>query len=426
MLEPWNNASIQPPPILTSQPLVYIGKQAIILQIPKPISYTSIAILMILINLHFLETEDIAYIFREMSRILSSQTPLHKEGAILSRLLYKFDKKFRNDIGYRSFKKVNVALRRYLSLNLLNTVDTFRSVLPQPGEALPRLPTRQMLQHVLVRLITFAKVMQRTCVCSRRAGVLYLDRVRRGEGHWMSLVPYAALSRLANVTSLLLTHACTWYNNLHPFLDKLQPRGLPFLPENYQLPENLSEWLELNDLDELGRYDWKTNKCLDVGIIADVVEESDQFDIFKYISDINEPEEEESEMTAENLPQLKNEVRPPAVATLQNTDQGQVVSRDTLKVKEPEEKYLPKIFKEKTDSHNVSCVTNSQRLKQFLANEEKYRNDGSAAALSKHLSFMQWQALKCTLLKLANTLVKPQKLQRKFQKIWKDKCLDYC
>ncbi|XP_047990149.1 uncharacterized protein LOC125229371 [Leguminivora glycinivorella] len=219
MLEPWNDASLLPPPVHTFLSSRKVGIQ------------------------------DLKTTSRNMIKVLSNQSPLHKESAILSRFAYKYDKKFRNDIGYRHFKKVNVALRRYLGLNVLKDIENFSDTLPADDE--DYLPTKQMLQYIMIRLITFAKIMVRVCVCSKQASIFYLDRIKCGEGHWMSLMPYAALSRVWSLCTVLLRSACTWYARLRPWLDKLQLKGVHFLPDHYNLPADLEDWLDLKTLTPL-------------------------------------------------------------------------------------------------------------------------------------------------------------------------------
>ncbi|XP_011551575.3 uncharacterized protein LOC105383245 isoform X1 [Plutella xylostella] len=399
MLEPWNNASILPPPIHTFA-----------------------------CEKNSFDIADLLFVCKEIPRVLTKQSPLHQEGALLSRFIYKFDKKFRNDIGFRHLKKVNTALRRYLSLNLLKDVENYCSVLPTSCSEEFYLPTRQMLEYLLVRLISFSKIMQRICVCSKQAAVFYLDRIKRGESYWMSLMPFAVLSRVWSICSVLLKHSCNWYSQMHSFLPKFQLKGLPFLPENYQLPSDLRQWMNIKDLDEFGRFDWSSNKRVEVIPILDEEEDAESFDIFRYANHVNEiPLEPEATAEVKSVNHGTN-VTDIKLMNAQDMDQGQAISRDsyqkttTLQSPCP----LPKSHTVKNKAnHCIENVTGNQTLKQFLDTEDKMRNDSPECALTNHLSFMQWQALKSNLLKLCDPLSKNRKIERKFQKIWKEKCDNY-
>lgn len=358
-------------------------------------------------------------------KLLSKQSPLHKEGAICSRFLYKYDKKFQNDIGYRNLRKVNTALKKYLSLNLLKDIESFIAALPSENDDDLYLPTRQMLEYIMLRIIAFAKIMLRICVCSKQAAVFYLDRVKRGESHWMSLLPYALLSRIWSMSMVLLQHSTIWYSNLYVYLNKLQLKGLPFLPVNYELPEDLEQWLDMKNIDNFGRFDWAQKKTIDPSTLL----EDDDNDLLDNILDyVNKMNEDETVSDEENKfqPMLINPV--PSKDQIQvtistNIDHGVALSRESFKalLKEapppppPPEKYV---------EHTYKKLTNTDALKAFIEREEDFRNQSNRRSLTKHLSFMQWLNLKNSLLQLCDTESK-RKLNKNFYKIWKEKCLEY-
>ncbi|XP_049867882.1 uncharacterized protein LOC126368055 [Pectinophora gossypiella] len=385
MLEPWNDASILPPPIHTSKCNSDV------------------------------DVRQLSHTCKNIIKVLSKQSPLHREAAICSRFLYKFDKKFRNDIGYRNFKKVNTALRKYLGLNILKDIESFHSVLPTDDDQY--LPTRQMLEYVLVRLLSFSKIMERICVCSKVAAVFYLDRVKRGESHWMSLMPFALLSRVWSMSTVLLQHSCNWYTNLQSFLDKLKLKGLNFLPADYMLPNNIEEWLDMKNLDNVGRFQWSQKKDIEIDQSLVEDEEGDTFDnILDFVNQINENILEEEEPMTISVPDKTKDAK-----TLQVTntavDFGEKISRDIFKnfFKPIEEKII----------HTAERVTNKDSLNKFMLKEEKFRNENSNQSLTKHLSFMQWQALRSSLLALQESLSNNRKIEKRFKKIWQEKCLDY-
>ncbi|KAI5638818.1 hypothetical protein NE865_08520 [Phthorimaea operculella] len=386
MVEPWNDASILPPPVNT-----YKSDGRV-------------------------DIQQLAHTCNALIKFLSKQSPLHREAAICARFLYKFDKKFRNDIGYRSLRKVNTALRKYLTLHLLKDFENFISLLPSQDDE-QYLPTRQMLEYVLLRLLAFSKIMLRICVCSKQAAVFYLDRLKRGESHWMSLMPYALLSRIWSISMVLLQRSHAWYSNLNPFLEQLKLKGMNFLPADYSLPSDLEEWLDLKNLDNFGKFEWSQKKQVKFDQLLSVDDEGDTLDnILEFVDKINEaiPEVEETDVEFDEMKPQSTEVQVKNVSI----DQGEKISRDIFK----------SFFKTDTVAeikHSANRVTNKQSLNQFINNEEKFRNENSSHALTGHLSFMQWQSLKNSLLSLHDSLAKNRKIEKKFQKIWKEKCLDY-
>ncbi|VVC98381.1 unnamed protein product [Leptidea sinapis] len=388
MVQPWNDNSILPPPINT-----FLCEENI-------------------------DCEQLKYITNNIVHILSWQSPFHKESALFSRFLYKFDKKFRNDVGYRNFRKVYTALKKFLKLNLIKDVKSFYSILPNDVDQEVYLPTRQMLEYLLIRIITFSKIMMRIAVCSRQAAIYYLDRIKRGESHWMSLMPYALLSR---VWSMI--------------------KGLSFLPPKYELPKDLEEWLDMKHLNDFGRFEWTNKMTYNLSSIISEDEDGDLCEnILEFVNQINDDSENIDEPMNT---QVNNTCEEVTICT--NEDTGVSISRKSQIESEPlklmtsfrETSHLKPCdigvpisrhsLKSETEStkydHSIDSITNPNLINDFIAKEEIYRNESSPNALTHHLSFMQWQCLKNSLTDLIS--VKNRKLQRKIKQIWQEKCLDY-
>lgn len=375
-------------------------------------------------------------------RALSKQAPLHGEGALLSRFVYKYDKKFRNDIGYRNLRKTYSSLRKYIQINLLKDVENFAAVLPDEHDDF--VPTRQMLEFIMTRIMSFSKLMVRIYVSSKQAAVFYLNRLKKGEKHWMSLMPYALLSRIWSMCGILLHHATSWYSCLYPYLALLQLKGLLFLPEGFTLPKDLHEWLELKNLDTFGKINWSEKKNIHIGLAFD--DDTPSFEnILEYANNINEDMENEMEHNSF----VKNTEIITQISNFAKVDYGQAISRESFKTlnsmsqdehnplqfvtnrksAEGSSKILTNFQKkisnnDKTD-HYFGKVTSVKSLKEFLNKEECFRNDGNEKSLTKHLSFMQWHTLKTSLLKIADMVLNNKKIDRKLSKVWKEKCLDY-
>lgn len=421
--------------------------------------------------LHFTDIPALKHVCNNIIKVLSKQSPLHKESALCSRFLYKYDQKFRNDIGYRNLKKVHTALKKYLALNLLKDIESFLLALPSETDDEKYLPTRQMLEYVMLRIITFSMIMLRICVCSKQAAILYLNRVKRSESHWMSLLPYALMSRLWSMTMVLVQHSTSWYSNLYPYLNKLELKGLPFLPDHYELTKDLEAWLDLKNVDNFGRFEWEQRKIfVEAKSLLDDDDENDLFDnILNFVNQTNVDatgEELEEEVKSVDASQdLLSHTESSVVKVDQgellsrenyktdrgtvvsrerfNTDYGQSLSRDSVKYLLNTQKNNSKVNNQDTgdkykplkqnkgqpktvedNEHSYKKVTNATSLQEFIDNEETYRNKNDSRSLTDHLSLMQWHALKNASLKLCDALTN-RKIERKFQKIWQQKCLDY-
>lgn len=379
--------------------------------------------------------------------MLSKQSPLHTEGALLSRFVYKYDKKFRNDIGYRNLKKSYSSLHKYMQINLLKDVENFAAVIPDENEDF--VPTRQMLEYVLTRIITFSRLMVRIYVCSKQGAVFYLDRVKRGQNHWMSLMPYALLSRVWSICSVLLHHATSWYSCLQPYLALLQVKGVCFLPQDYELPIDLHQWLDLKNLDTFGKSEWAEKKLVNIALTLD--DEYSFDNILEYAKTINnENTETDVEKNLFSQLKVKAELKEQFHASnISNIDHGEAISRDKFKSLNQQTllhgvttcvvegksivgesckiltNFQKRISNDNKSNHYFGKVVNVKSLKDFLDVEETFRNDGNKLSLTKHLSFMQWHTLKMSLLKMCDSLLNNRKIERKLSRVWKEKCLDY-
>lgn len=262
--------------------------------------------------------------------------------------------------------------------------------------------------------------MLRVSVCSKQAAIFYLDRVKRGESHWMSLMPYALVSRIWSISVVLVQHSCNWYSNLFPFRDQLKFKGLPFLPVSYSLPADLEQWLDLKNMENFGRFEWSQKKTINFESLITEDNDGDTIEnIMKYVELINKDEslEEKYEQKVGLAVELEdNESLVPIHKTM---DHGEIISRDAFK-----NLFRPTVTPAKIH-HNAERVTNKDTLQQFIDTEEKLRNEENGLSLTNHLSFMQWQALKTSLVSLLGSLSKNRKIEKKFQKVWKEKCLDY-
>lgn len=123
------------------------------------------------------------------------QTMLATEAALLSRLIYRMKSKLRNDKGLKNMEKVNRALLNYLQLSLEKDYQYLANSIEHDGHVTV-LPSRQMLQYVLVRTQGFGKLMIRIEHVAKQAGKYFRSRIILGQAWNMSLVAYAVIARI--------------------------------------------------------------------------------------------------------------------------------------------------------------------------------------------------------------------------------------
>lgn len=103
--------------------------------------------------------------------------------------------KLRSDKGLKSMEKINRALLNYLNLSLEREYNNLRDniVITKDGISLP---SRQMLQYVLVRTQGFAKLMCRIESVAMSAAEYFKNRINIGHAWTMSVIAYSIISRI--------------------------------------------------------------------------------------------------------------------------------------------------------------------------------------------------------------------------------------
>lgn len=129
------------------------------------------------------------------SKELESQNTFHTEAAILSRLIYRMKSKFRNDKGLKNMEKINRALLNYLEIKLQKEFNDLRNYIESDGKMV-NLPTRQMLEYVLVRIQGFAKLMARVESVAKQSAEFWNTRICIGHAWIISVIAYAVVSRV--------------------------------------------------------------------------------------------------------------------------------------------------------------------------------------------------------------------------------------
>ncbi|XP_076239978.1 nucleolus and neural progenitor protein [Calliopsis andreniformis] len=180
---------------------------------------------------------------------LNSQELLHKEAAVLGRLIYRMKSKFRNDKGVKAMSKVNKALLKYLVLSLEKEYENLKIYVELEGNNI-KLPTRQMIEYVLIRTQGFAKLMLRVETVAKHSAHFLKSRIGLGHAWGIAIIAYAVVSRIWILSRHLIKMSCTWYNNLYKYLKFFKTIGLKWLPNDYELPNNLEAFLALSWIHE--------------------------------------------------------------------------------------------------------------------------------------------------------------------------------
>ncbi|GLH06918.1 Uncharacterized protein GBIM_12509, partial [Gryllus bimaculatus] len=128
---------------------------------------------------------------------------LHREAAVLSRLLFKLQRSLRGQKGLMCLYKVNRGLKRYLSLDLQYVYSNFSKILScvEDINDCIYVPTKQMLQYLLVRTQGFCKIMNYLSIACEDAahyfkGILQL-------GHLINMCLFSLSLKISEELSLI-------------------------------------------------------------------------------------------------------------------------------------------------------------------------------------------------------------------------------
>lgn len=386
------------------------------------------------------DVKKISSLMEDAITLLQNQQSFHSEAAILSRLIYKLGTKFRHDIGFSFLKRTHVAVKKYLNLNILNNLKTFSDVISDATKGY--YPTRQMLEFILIRLQTFSKLMDRIEVCAKKSATLYLERIRRGDAWWLSFMPYSVLSRIWYISRHLLKNCCKWYSTLFPFRKNLKAIGLPFVPEEYEFPSDLNQWLCINDeepeeckesfsdlpMDTSGaesiieKYDMKkinhsANSIIKDNIIIELKYKNISDDIGEVISRDSFKRKKENDSNDNSLinTDFKNHSKQIQIEMTKNENSinlspcKNITNVNVNKIKQ---------------SHSIHNVRSINSFKQFVDLEEKYRKNNNSKSLTSHLGFVQWHSLKTIINQLVCKISdkNKNKILKRIENAWKTKC----
>lgn len=179
---------------------------------------------------------------------LKSMDVLHKEATALSRLIYRMKNKFRNDKGLRSMVALNKTLINYYNMSLPKEYKDLRSIIEMEDE-IHILPSKQMVEYVLVRTQGFAKLMTKVENIARQCAHFLKERINLGHAWSIALIAYATVSRIWFCSRLILRKSCDWYDKLYSCSKNFEYVGLSWIPTNQRLPSDLRLWLSLDWLD---------------------------------------------------------------------------------------------------------------------------------------------------------------------------------
>ena len=357
--------------------------------------------------------------FDERYKLIISNAKV--ELAVLSQFLYKNNNRFRNDKCQRFLKMIQKCAARVLDeLSLDNEINKFHRFFPIPSDIKNNeklyLPTRQMLEFVLVRLYGGAILLWKLIVYCQNAGELCLQRIRLGHFWNIGLNNLSCVSRLWTlwISMLVLFEKIYAYLLLVlPLLPVSQAKWLA-IDCNYKFPTNICKVI-LAAEDPCESFLEKFSNITNSGNLPKFVHETlDHKEVKSGLDlglsvDIGEVIERESTVDEMVIPnktlttnfQIQKPMKPKIACLPENAKQS---SHETELNVPCSKKKWEKIH-EKAAYHTKTPKT----LKSFVQEENKLRKTDRKNALTKALEQNQWKEMRGELRHYSDKIEKVEK-----------------
>ncbi|CAG9817363.1 unnamed protein product [Phaedon cochleariae] len=234
------------------------------------------------------------------------------EYLVLSRIVYRMKQKFRSAKDFKALEKVHKALETFFSIQIPKYVRIFMDLMPQQYDHETYLPTKNLLDYILLRFQGLVKLLDRIVETCKIAGFLLDARMKVGHFWKVAFISFSLISRVYILAKYNANCICDFYSTLFPFSSKLQNAKNNWLPKEYVLPNDLKAWMNVDWMDiddEIKIIDTPTEIPYIIQFF-DLIDDDDDDDVEfcdEYVMVNDESDDEETE-TAKKKNKTKSQV----------------------------------------------------------------------------------------------------------------------
>ncbi|XP_019641175.1 PREDICTED: uncharacterized protein LOC109482777 [Branchiostoma belcheri] len=183
-----------------------------------------------------------------MEMFLLKDPYLKFEESVLTRVLYKLSASLRRNKHYQYLKMIEKSLRKLSRLDLVTAFSHVTRCFPSSkddstGGAAVLLPSRQLLEFLLVKLLGAAEITSQTVSLCAEAFILTAQQITKSLFLAANCTLLSITSRLWALLKGFQEKLQQWYSFLRPWVDKLQGTQVQWLPGGVKLPLDLEEWI---------------------------------------------------------------------------------------------------------------------------------------------------------------------------------------
>ncbi|XP_072402939.1 nucleolus and neural progenitor protein [Diabrotica undecimpunctata] len=198
---------------------------------------------------HDLDLDGLTHICNEFKRFFKKDRHMEAEYLVLSRIVYRMKQKFRTSKDFKFLERIYKCLKVYFNMNLPQYVDRFSELIPRRYKLDTRLPSRNLLDYILIRVQGATKLLEKMVDFCKEAADLLLVRIKTGQFWKVALIVYSIVSRIYTLAKFTVNQLCEVYKKLIGF-SKMLLGSKKWLPQGYILPDDLKEWLNISWLDD--------------------------------------------------------------------------------------------------------------------------------------------------------------------------------
>ncbi|XP_057659812.1 uncharacterized protein LOC130896052 [Diorhabda carinulata] len=153
----------------------------------------------------------------ECKYYLDNNKHLEAEYLVLSRIVYRMKQKFRTSKDFKTLEKLCKCLRVYLDINLSFHLMRFIELIPTNIEKEMYIPSKNLLDYILIRLLSMKKLLEKISVNCVQAAHLYSFRIKSGQFWKVAFCVYSLVSRIDILTKHSEKEVSRFYEKLKEF-----------------------------------------------------------------------------------------------------------------------------------------------------------------------------------------------------------------
>jgi Domain of unknown function (DUF4477) len=181
---------------------------------------------------------------KNLANRLNAKAKLHASAELLQKMIHLDHYTLRKMRGFANLNRTKQALNRYFELDLQEVLLSFNGILPDvtSNKHEIRVPCRETLDFVLVRLQGAGKLSAHAVKCAKLAATFFLQFLAIGHFVEKNLFYVALLADIWYQCREICKAVVRSYDQLLTFRQGFKVGG-EFLPAGYTLPSNLADFI---------------------------------------------------------------------------------------------------------------------------------------------------------------------------------------